>query len=213
MSSDSLAKIRKAIIDQDISSAVEFTKSCIADGIAYQEIIDVIANSLKEVGDLFECGDLFLPEVMRAAYAAKGSLEIVIPLALSKAGKEGMASKGRIAVGSLGPHDIGKMIVSSMLIADGFEIIDLGTLLTADKAEKLLKEKQADILALSILLTPDADKAAEIIRRARKISNGIKVMVGGAAMDKKTAERIGSDAYGAKAADAVALARKFRGII
>jgi len=210
MSLEGLAKIRKAIIDQDFTSAVDSTKSCISEGIAHQKIIDTIAGALKEVGDLFECGDLFLPEVMRAAYAAKAALEIVIPLV--RAGKGGSAAKGRVAIGSLGPHDIGKMIVSSMLIADGFEVVDMGTSLTADKAEKMLQENPADILALSILLTPDADKAAEIIRRAKKINATMKVMVGGAAMDQKIAAKMGSDAYGANAAEGVVLARKFKGV-
>jgi len=200
--------LKKAIIEQDAKGAVEYTKAAIANGVKEGEVIDAIAAALKEVGDLFECGDLFLPEVMRGANAAKASLNLV--LNSSGGTKEHAESREVIALGSLGPHDIGKTILTAKLVAGGFKLIDMGTSLSAEKAEKILKENRVDVLALSILLTSDVDKAAEIIRIARKIGP-IRVMVGGAAMNESTSKRIGSDAYGKDATEALEIARSLTG--
>jgi methanogenic corrinoid protein MtbC1 len=208
MGSEYLIEIKRAIIEQDHGRALENTKKCISGGVSGKEIIDVIASALKEVGDLFECGEMFLPEVMRSANAAKGALNLVLPT-ISNDSSQPKVGKGRVAIGSLGPHDIGKTIVSSMLIGEGFSIVDLGISLTSEKAEKILMAEPANILALSILLTSDLEKARKIIARTREIKPGIKVMVGGAATNPKVAEEMGAEGHGKDAAEAVALAKKF----
>jgi methanogenic corrinoid protein MtbC1 len=187
------------------------TKTCLGEGIEPAEIIDAAASALKEVGDLFEGGELFLPEVMRAANAAKASLNMVLPLATNN-GARGRGSRGQVAIGSLGPHDIGKTIVTSMLIADGFDVLDMGTCITPAIVDEALKRGTPGVLALSVLLTSDIDKSAEIIRRSKAARGNLKVMVGGAAMNDKVAKRIGADAYGTDADEGVRLARKFMGV-
>lgn len=204
---DSLMQLKRAIIEQDAKGAVEFTKAAIDAGAEEGEVVDAIAAALKEVGDLFECGELFLPEVMRAANASKAALNLVLNAGIGTGMAEG---KGVVALGSLGPHDIGKTILTAKLTAGGFRLIDMGISLSPEKAGKILKENKVDILALSILLTSDIEKAAEIIRVARKIVP-VKVMVGGAAMNEGTSKRIGSDAYGKDASEALAIARSFMG--
>lgn len=201
-------KLKRAIIEQSSADAVEYTKDSIAQGVDEREIIDAIAAALKEVGDLFERCDLFLPEVMRAANAAKESLSLVLqPGTAALKGRE--KSKGTVAIGSLGPHDIGKTIVIAKLMADGFDLIDMGTSVSPERAEKIIRENQVDVLALSVLLTSDVDKASEVIRRTKAVKDSLKVMVGGAAMNEKTSKRIGSDAYGVDARAAVTLANRF----
>ena len=212
MSEQKLRGLRKAIIDQDLNSAVELTNACVKDGGEPSELIEAIAGALKEVGDLFECGELFLPEVMRAANAAKASLAIVLPLA-AKVGPKEQKSLGRIALGSLGPHDIGKTIVGSTLIANGFDLLDLGICVTPAKVEEALKGRGTDILALSVLLTSDIEKAREIIAVSRAALPRLRVMVGGAAMNEKVAKRIGSDAYGIDANESVRLAKRLLGVL
>jgi 5-methyltetrahydrofolate--homocysteine methyltransferase len=210
LSQENLKRLRKAIIKQELKVANEATVACLREGATPKAIIDAISETLKVVGDLFECGELFLPEVMRAANVAKASLNLVLPLI----GKEGAArgsTKGRIAIGSLGPHDIGKTIVASTLIADGFDITDMGISVNPEKAEKFLQENAVDILALSVLLTSDIDKAAEVIRRVRRRKSSLKVMVGGVAMNETVARRIGSDAYGRDATEGVKIAREIMG--
>jgi 5-methyltetrahydrofolate--homocysteine methyltransferase len=208
MTQQSLMKLHRAIIDQNSADAVEFTKDSIAQGVDEREIIETVAVALKEVGDLFERCDLFLPEVMRAANAAKASLSLVLNAGTGTA-KGSKNNKGTIAIGSLGPHDIGKTIVIAKLIADGFDLIDMGTSVSPQKAEKIIAENEVDVLALSILLTSDIDKASEVILRAKAIKGALKVMVGGAAMNENTSKRIGSDAYGVDAGAAVTIANGF----
>ncbi|MDD1776179.1 MAG: B12-binding domain-containing protein [Candidatus Methanomethylicus sp.] len=211
MSNEKLKKLKEMIVNQDSDDAVEITKQCLSEGYDPREIIDTISNGLKEVGDLFEKKELFLPEVMRAANAAKNSLKLAIPFVRpSPDGKT--AGKIRVAMGSPGPHDIGKTIITAMLIAGGFEVIDLGIMLTPEKAEKMLQDAGgAKVLGLSVLLTSDTRKAAEIIKRIRTYDKSLKVMVGGVAMNPKVAAEINADAYGKDANAAVKLARELGG--
>jgi methanogenic corrinoid protein MtbC1 len=211
LSQENLKRLKEAVVKQELNVATEATAACLREGASPKEVIDAVSETLKVVGDLFECGELFLPEVMRAANVAKVSLNLVLPF-IGKGVAEGNPSKGRIAIGSLGPHDIGKTIVASTLIADGFDIADMGISVSPEKAEKFLQENAVDILALSVLLTSDIDKAKEIIRRAKRLRGSLKVMVGGLAMNEAVARRIGSDAYGRDATEGVKIAREIMGV-
>jgi len=211
VSQKNLKRLREAIVKQELNVATEATVTSLREGASPKEVIDAVSETLKVVGDLFECGELFLPEVMRAANVAKVSLNLVLPL-MSKGTAARGSSKGRIAIGSLGPHDIGKTIVASMLIAEGFEIVDMGISLNPERAERFLQDNEADILALSVLLTSDIDRAAEVIRRAKGLKGSLKVMVGGVAINEAVAKRIGSDAYGRDAIEGVRIARELMGV-
>uniref|UniRef100_A0A7C3J541 Cobalamin-binding protein n=1 Tax=Candidatus Methanomethylicus mesodigestus TaxID=1867258 RepID=A0A7C3J541_9CREN len=208
MGDEILLRLKDSIINQDAEVATRLAKEGIDAGLGAGEIIDAISAGLREVGDMFERKELFLPEVVRAANAAKSALAFVIPMIKRSGDKD--AKKKRVAIGSLGPHDIGKTIITSMLIAEGFDVLDLGIMLTAEKAERLIKENGgADLLALSVLLTSDIRKAAEIIARAKAVDPGMKVMVGGAAMSNKVAKEIGADAFGSSGEDAIRIAKGF----
>ncbi|MEJ5293431.1 MAG: cobalamin-dependent protein [Candidatus Methanosuratincola sp.] len=208
MSDDLLARLKNALISQDSRLALELTKQLLGKGEDPVRIADLIAEGLKEVGDLFEAQELFLPEVMRAANAAKVALNLVIP-AIESRGGAARSSKGRIAIGSLGPHDIGKTLVSAMLVSDGFDVLDLGTSLSPERA--LNAANGVQIIGLSILLTSDIRKAAEIIRKVKDNNASVKFMVGGAAVNEKIAAEIGADAYGRDAKEAVRIAREMLG--
>lgn len=205
---EKMGALKEALIEQNQQKAREVTEGCLREGLQPKKIIDTISEGLKVVGDLFERGELFLPEVMRAANAAKASLNVVLPMMVKEKVAEG---KGVIAIGSLGPHDIGKTIVSSMLIADGFKVLDMGVNASPSVVEEVLRRERVDILALSILLTSDIEKAERIIERSRIVVNGLKVMVGGAAMNKEMARKIKADAYGKDANEAVKIARRLVG--
>lgn len=208
LSNSNLEALKQALLEQNQKRAKELTEEYLRRGVQPKDIIDIISEGLRIVGDLFERGELFLPEVMRAANAAKASLNVVLPMMVADKVGEG---KGVIAIGSLGPHDIGKTIVSSMLIADGFKVIDMGINVGPSTVEEVLKKNKVDILALSILLTSDIDKGAKIIESARRATGGLKVMVGGAAMSQELAKKIKADAYGKDANEAVLIAREIMG--
>lgn len=208
MGDEILLRLKDSIINQDAEVATKLAKEGIDSGLDASEIIDAISAGLRDVGDMFERKELFLPEVVRAANAAKSALAYVIPMIKRSGDKEG--KKKRVAIGSLGPHDIGKTIITSMLIAEGFEVLDLGIMLTPERAERLLKENGgADLLALSVLLTSDIKKAAEIILRVKALDPAMKVMVGGAALSKKVAKEIGADAFGSSGEEAIRIAKEF----
>lgn len=208
MSDDLLMMLKKALISQDSKLALELTKQLLGNGEDPVKIADLIAEGLKEVGDLFEAQELFLPEVMRAANAAKVSLNLVIP-AIESRGDATRAGKGRVAIGSLGPHDIGKTLVAAMLVSDGFDVLDLGTLITPERVLGVANSVQ--VVGLSVLLTSDVRKAAEIIKKVKANNSSVKFMVGGAAMSQKIAIEIGADAYGRDAKEAVRIAREMLG--
>lgn len=201
-------ELKNAIIEQNQKRAKEITENLIKSGIDVNEIVNAITNGLRAVGELFEKGDLFLPEVIRAANAAKTSLNLILPKMLE--GKSN-SNNGIIAIGSLGPHDIGKTLVSAALIANGFKVIDMGVNINSSTVEKTLKENNVDVLALSIMLTPDIEKAKAIIERARKLFKGLKIMVGGAVINEDIAREIKADAYGKDAKEAVEIAKKLLG--
>ncbi|MDI9608768.1 MAG: cobalamin-dependent protein [Candidatus Verstraetearchaeota archaeon] len=208
MSDDLLMMLKKALISQDSKLALELTKQLLGNGEDPVKIADLIAEGLKEVGDLFEAQELFLPEVMRAANAAKVALNLVIP-AIESRGDATRAGKGRVAIGSLGPHDIGKTLVAAMLVSDGFDVLDLGTLITPERVLGVANSVQ--VVGLSVLLTSDVRKAAEIIKKVKANNSSVKFMVGGAAMSQKIAIEIGADAYGRDAKEAVRIAREMLG--
>ncbi len=207
MSEDLLSRLKNVVVNQDSKLVLELTKRLLDKGEDPVRITDLIADGLKEVGDMYERQELFLPEVMRAANAAKVALNMVIPAIQSKSGGSAPGgNKERIAIGSLGPHDIGKTLVAAMLVSDGFEVMDLGTMITPEKVFGIAD--RISILGLSVLLTSDVRKAAEIIKRAKAANAAIKVMVGGVAMNEKVAVEIGADAYGKDAKEAVRIARE-----
>ncbi|MEM2125467.1 MAG: cobalamin-dependent protein [Candidatus Methanosuratincola sp.] len=208
MSDDLLMMLKKALISQDSKLALELTKQLLGNGEDPVKIADLIAEGLKEVGDLFEAQELFLPEVMRAANAAKVALNLVIP-AIESRGDATRAGKGRVAIGSLGPHDIGKTLVAAMLVSDGFDVLDLGILITPERVLGVANSVQ--VVGLSVLLTSDVRKAAEIIKKVKANNGSVKFMVGGAAMSQKIAIEIGADAYGRDAKEAVRIAREMLG--
>ncbi|MEM4479039.1 MAG: cobalamin-dependent protein [Candidatus Methanomethylicaceae archaeon] len=201
-------ELKNAIIEQNQKKAKEITENLIKSGIDINEIINAITNGLRIVGELFEKGELFLPEVIRAANTAKTSLNLILPKILEK---KSNSNNGTIAIGSLGPHDIGKTLVSAALIANGFKVIDMGININLNIVEKTLKENDIDILALSIMLTSDIEKAKIIIERVRKLFKELKIIVGGAVINENIAKEIKADAYGKDEKEAVEIVKKLLG--
>lgn len=208
MSEELLNKLKGTIVNGDGRTALEIAKELLGRGEDPVSIADCVSEGLREVGDLFERQELFLPEVMRSANVAKTVLNIVVPIIQGR-GESAGRRKERVAIGSLGPHDIGKTLVATMLISEGFEVEDLGTMLTPERVPGVVGGVK--ILGLSILLTSDVRKAGEIIKRAKAANPSLKVMVGGTAVNEKTAREIGAEAYGKDAREAVRIAREMLG--
>ncbi len=164
--------------------------------------------AMTEVGRRFECNEYFVPELLIAARAMKGALEIIRP----KLAATGAKPAGKVAIGTVKGdlHDIGKNLVAAMLEGGGYEVIDLGVNVDPMKFVKAVKEKGAQIVALSALLTTTMPAMKTTIDALKKagVREQVKVMVGGAPVTESFAKEIGADGYSQNAAGAVGVARE-----
>ena len=157
-------------------------------------------------GSRFSAGEIFVPEMIVAAQAMKCGLDILRPL-LVGADTE---ARGTVVMGTVKGdlHDIGKNLVGIMLESAGFNVIDLGVDVEADKFISVVREKGADLVALSALLTTTMPAMSACVAGLKEQGLDAKVMVGGAPVTQDFADKIGADGYAEEAPGAVALARK-----
>ncbi|HWB97158.1 MAG TPA: corrinoid protein [Bryobacteraceae bacterium] len=204
-----LQKLHDAVLNGDAKTAVAVTKEALADGVDPLELVTKhMVPAMDEVGRRFECEEYFVPELLISARAMKGALELIRPL-LAARGEE---PAGRVAIGTVKGdlHDIGKNLVASMLEGGGFEVIDLGADVPPEKFVAAVREKGANVVALSALLTvtmPSMKTTIEALREAG-VRDAVKIMVGGAPVTAQYAHDIGADGYSDNATGAVALARQ-----
>ena len=163
------------------------------------------------VGKQFGKGEIYVPEMLVAAVTMQKGLAVIKPLL----GEENTKAKGKVLMGTVKGdlHDIGKNLVTMMLEGAGFEVVDLGVDLSVEKFVDKVAEIKPDVLGLSALLTttmPEMQKVISVIQE-RGLRGNVKIMVGGAPVDAKFAEKIGADGYGRDAAEAVQLAKQFTG--
>ena len=200
--------LHHAILTGDATTAKSLTEAALADGADPLGLVqDVMMPAMDEVGRKFEANEYFVPELLLAARAMKGSLELIRPLLAAG----GVAPAGKIVIGTVKGdlHDIGKNLVAAMLEGGGFEVIDLGVNVDPAKFVRAVKEKGAEIVALSALLTttmPAMKTTIDTIAKAG-LREQVKIMVGGAPVTEAYAKEIGADGYSQNAAAAVSLAR------
>jgi 5-methyltetrahydrofolate--homocysteine methyltransferase len=164
-------------------------------------------TAMSEVGALFEAGEYFVPEMLIAARAMQAGLALIKPLLL----EADVKVAGKVAIGTVKGdlHDIGKNLVAMMLEGAGFEIIDLGTDVPADRFVEAVRTRGADMVAMSALLTTTMGNMQSTVEALKSagLRESVKVMVGGAPVTKDYAQQIGADGYAEDASRAVALAK------
>ena len=203
-------RIKTAVEDRQRDEIQGIVARAIAEGIPAETIVnDALITAMDAVGQRFSSGEIFVPEMLVSALTMKMGLDVVKPLL---AGSEG-TSRGTILMATVKGdlHDIGKNIVIMMLEGAGFNVVDLGVDATVEKVVERVEEYKPEILGLSALLTTTMPEMQNVIQRLkdRGLREKVKVMVGGAPVDTKFAEKIGADGYGKDAAQAVELARNF----
>ncbi len=210
---EALKPLFNAIVDGKLEPAVEVTKKAIAEGVQPQEIINnYMIKAMGEVGQRFQDGKAFVPQLLMAGRAMKGALELLKPLL------QGSASTtiGKVVIGTVKGdlHDIGKNLVASMLEGCGFEVINIGIDVSCDKFVEEVKKNKADILCMSALLTTTMTYMQEVINalEAAGIRHQVKVMIGGAPVSQGFADEIGADGYSDNANTAVAVAKELMGL-
>lgn len=205
-----LDKLYEAILAGKLETAVDITKQVVAENIDPQFVInEYMIKAMEEIGARFEAGKAFVPNLLMSARAIKGPLDILKPLLK---GEEDMVI-GKIVLGTVKGdlHDIGKNLVASMLEGCGFEVINLGVDVSSEQFVEAAIKYNADIIAMSALLTTTMGYMKEVIDavKSSELNNRVKIMVGGAPLTENYARSIGADGYSSNANGAVALARTF----
>ncbi len=201
--------LRKSILEYNSEMAISSAKRMVEEGLDPFEAIDFMTKVIREVGDAFGRGVLWLPDLVGASRAMSSAMPI-IEEEIKKRGVK-RASFGTVVVGTvLGDiHNIGKDMVASLLTADGFIVKDLGVNVAPERFVVAVKEYNADLLGMSALLTmtaPEQKRVIELLRR-EKLRDRVKVMVGGGPITQEFADNIGADGYAPTAPGAVKLAR------
>jgi len=212
--SDIIKQLKDVVLEFDIDNAEKNAKAAIDAGVDPLEAAKALTESIREVGDRFGAGELFLPDLVCASEVLKKAFPI-INSAIEKKGKKA-ESLGKVVIGTVfgDIHSIGKGMVATLLYAAGFEVIDLGINVKGEDFLAAVKENNPDILAMSALLTTTAAEQKNVIRSLKEegIRDNIKVIVGGSPINQEFADSIGADGYGATAPEGVKVVKKLLGI-
>ena len=205
-------RLFEAILNGKSDEAIAATRDAIAKSIAPQDLINgQMIRAMGEVGQRFQDGKAFVPQLLMAGRAMKAALELLKPLLAGSTN----TSLGKVVIGTVKGdlHDIGKNLVASMLEGCGFEVVNIGIDVSADAFIQAVRENQPDILCMSALLTTTMGYMKEVIDalEVAGIRNQVKVMVGGAPVTQGYADEIGADGYSDNANSAVTVAKQLLG--
>ena len=206
-----LNTIKKAIVEGDKDEAVQLAQRAITEKMDLNEVIEKgYIPGIQRVGQLWEEGEYFLPELITSAECMKAAMKIIQP-ELGKAQID-IRSAGTIVIGTVEGdiHDIGKNLVASILSANGFDVVDLGADVELETFIEKAEEVNANLICLSALLTTTMTGQKKLIEflKERGLYGRFKVMVGGAPVNKQWADDIGADGYSENALTAVGAAKK-----
>jgi 5-methyltetrahydrofolate--homocysteine methyltransferase len=200
-----------AIVDGDFDVAAEATQALLDEGATPTEILDEhVVPAMGEVGDLFDEGEYFVPELLMASKAAQEAMSVLNPL-LKQAGVE---RQGVVVIGTVkgDMHDIGKNLVAATLEGAGFEVLDLGVNVAPEQFVEKARERRGEklFLCMSALLTttmPQMQATIELLKK-EGLRDEVKTLVGGAPVTSEFASAIGADGYSDSANECVAVARE-----
>ncbi|MFZ1519975.1 MAG: corrinoid protein [Ignavibacteriaceae bacterium] len=177
-----------------LPGALELTQQALNDGISSQDVLNVgFLTGMKIVGEKFKAGKIFLPEVLISAKAMSSSMELLKPYFQSGE----INYKGKVIMGTVAGdlHDIGKNIVKMVLEGGGWQVVDLGINVNAEKFIEAIKTNSAKVVGLSALLTTTMQNMNEIVRRIKSETKDVLVIIGGAPVTKAFADSINADEY------------------
>ena len=201
--------LKQAIIDGNADTALALTQALLASGASAREILDeALLPGMEVVGERMREGDCFIPEVLLSARVMQACLDLLRPH--MAAGEE--AGGGTVVIGTVEGdlHDIGKNLVGMLLAGAGFEVVNLGTGVSAADFVAAVREHTPKIVGMSALLTTTLPHMSETIALLNDegLRDQVKVMVGGAPVTAAYADEIGADGYGANAGMAVERAKE-----
>jgi 5-methyltetrahydrofolate--homocysteine methyltransferase len=201
-------ELREAVVDGQAKVAVAKVGEGLAEGTEAGTLLrDGLIAGMGQVGQLYEEGEIFVPEMLVAARAMAAALKVLKPYLV----EQGVKSNGKVAIGTTQGdlHDIGKNLVAMMLEGSGYEIVDLGVDVPADKFVQAVREG-ANVVAMSALLTTTMTNMQATIEALRDagLRDQVRIIVGGAPITKTYADEIGADGYAEDASSAVRLVKE-----
>ncbi|MGQ9543208.1 MAG: corrinoid protein [Candidatus Bathyarchaeia archaeon] len=199
-----LSELRNLVSSvSDIDAVRKITERALDSGVRPVEIVDTLSLALNDVGKKYDCGEYFLSELMMAGLLAGEVTNIIRPHLTSSERK----TLGKVVIGTVRGdlHDIGKNIVIMMLSAAGFDVIDLGVDVSAERFLETVKREKANILGMSALLSSTMGEMRNVIELLNRESlrDLVKVIVGGRPVSMEFANEIGADGYAKDAVEAV----------
>jgi corrinoid protein of di/trimethylamine methyltransferase len=214
MSTALLAQITDSLVAGDPEATLAGTRQAIAAGLEPLAIIESgLVPGMRIVGDKYASGEYFLPNLIVSASGMKQAMALLEPEL--KARRQELKSAGTVVIGTVRGdiHEIGKSLVATMLSANGFEVHDLGVDVPVDRFVSAVRDHEATLVGMSALLTTTMGGQQKVIEAlaAAGLRDRVKVMVGGAPVSPRWAEKIGADGYAEDAVAAVALARRLVG--
>ena len=207
-------KFVQAIIDMQEKEAIAMANEMLDKGVPAMEVLDKCREAMDGIGKRFEKGEYFISELLMGGEILRQISAVVKP----KIGAAGTSQKklGKVVFGTVAGdiHDLGKDIVEFMLDINGFEVIDLGVDVPANKFVDAIKEHKPQVVGLSCLITVAFDSMKQTVEaiKAAGLRNSVKIMIGGGTTDEQVKAYAGADAYGKDAVSAVTLTKKWVGV-
>ena len=204
-----LEGVRGAVADGNPESAVSSTRLALEAGVQSYDIITSMGEGMKIAGDMYERAEYFVPDLIMAAEAMQSALDLLLPrLQVSE-----IPFLGKIVIGSVAGdiHDIGKHIVGAMLRGTGFDVVDMGVDVSAERFIEAIRSEKPQIVAASAYISTTLDQLKilnEEMKRAG-VREGVKYLIGGASVYPRHVYEVGADGYGEDAVEAVRVAKRF----
>lgn len=211
--SETLEKLKKAILEYSTEEAASLAAKAIQEGIDPLKTADAATEAIKQIGNAYGRGELWLPDLIGGANAMKAAM----PVIEAEFEKRQIERKpvGTIVIGTVygDIHDIGKTMVATLARAEGFDVIDLGVNVTGETFMEAVRKHKPEILAMSALLTTTAAEQEKSVKMLKdeKLREKVKVVIGGGAITQEFADKIGADGYEATAPKAIGLFEKLVG--
>ena len=211
---DMIQQLKDIVLNFDIDNAEAVAKAAINSGLDPILAANALTDAIRDVGDRFGKGELYLPDLVCASEVLKKAFPVINEAI--EAGGGSQSSLGKVVIGTVfgDIHSIGKGMVATLLYAAGFKVIDLGINVKSEDFLAAVKEHDADMLAMSALLTTTAMEQKKVIEglKSAGLRDKVKVIVGGSPINQEFADSIGADGYGATAPEGVKIARRLMGI-
>jgi len=206
---DNPAKVTDAIVNLELEEIPALVKEALDAGVDATDILGAMSTGMTKVGELFEQGEYYLADLVLAGEVMKDGLQVLEPqLKAGSLGKKGTVVlctvKGDI-------HEIGKNLVATMLSSSGFKVVDLGVDVHEDRIVEAVRSNDAGAVGLSVLLTSMVDSISDVVSAlsAAGLRDKVKIAIGGACTTDELAEKMGVDALGRDAVEAVRIFESF----